>query len=81
MPPRSRQRCCENTELDMSQEQESASPSADHIYASVDCINNDVLDPQVDPKWAKDVHNSWNCTKPYIKIKPTFEIYNCPEKC
>ena len=94
MPQRSRQRR-ENTELDMSQEQESVGPSAhepsqddfitlhpskedtnaidenqtdsdeaDDIYASVDCINNDVLDSQVDPKWAKIVNNNWDRTKP-----------------
>ena len=59
------------------------SNEAEDIYASVDCINNDddVLEPQVDPKWAKTVNNSWDCTKPYIKMKPTFDKYNCPENC
>ena len=50
------------------------SDDAEDIYASFDCINNDdeMLGPQIDPKWAKIVDNSWNCTKSYIKIKPTF---------
>ena len=59
------------------------SDDAEDIYASVDCINNDdeMLGPQIDPKWAKIVNNSWDCTKSYIKMKPTFEKYNSPENC
>ena len=49
----------------------------------VDCINNDdeMLGAQLDPKWAKIVSYSWDCTKSYIKMKPTFKKYNCPENC
>ena len=37
---------------------------SEDIYASFDCTNNDddVLEPQVDPNWAKIVNNSWDCT-------------------
>ena len=58
------------------------SDEAENIYASVDCINNDdMLDPHGDPKSAKIVNISSDCTKSYIIMKPTFEKYSCPENC
>ena len=40
-----------------------------------------MLDPRVDPIWAKIVNISWDCTKFYIIMKHTFERYNCPDNC